>query len=133
MDLQTRNPLLMPSKWSIKNAFNTLKWDRILRKLETREVPGPYLKLMNDYFSDREIYIENEEGRLTTTMQIGVPQGSVLGPLMWNVVYDDLLKSKVPDDTKIIAFADDLLIINQHKNLEILKETTEKAIGTVNS
>lgn len=35
-------------------------------------------------------------------------QGSVLGPDLWNNLYDDILKIKLPNDSKLIDFADDL-------------------------
>ncbi|KAF2889553.1 hypothetical protein ILUMI_16620, partial [Ignelater luminosus] len=41
----------------------------------------------------------------------GCPQGSCCGPGYWTIMYDSLLKLKLPVQTKTIAFADDFLIM----------------------
>lgn len=106
--------------------------DKIIREPEKREVPGQYINLINDYFINREIFMENEEGRIRTAMQMGVPQGSMLGSLLWNIVYDGVLRNKLPPETKLIAFADDILITCKNKNIDALKANTEANIQVTN-
>lgn len=40
-----------------------------------------------------------------------MPQGSVIGLDLWNVLYDDLMRLELPIDVEIIAFADEVALV----------------------
>lgn len=88
----------------VKNAFNTLPWEVILK--ETRRSSLSYIltRVLEKYLKDRVVVFEK--------IFTGVPQGSVVGPLLWNLVYDGLLaKFNNYVNLSVIAFADDLAIV----------------------
>jgi len=71
--------------------------------------------------------------KLERAVSKGCPQGSCLGPGMWNIFYNSILKLKLTSSTKIIAFADDLLLLTRGAtvseieniaNLELTKIST---------
>jgi len=51
----------------------------------------------------------------------GCPQGSCLGPGLWNIFYNSLLNLEFKSSTKIIAFADDLLLLTRGKSVRELE------------
>lgn len=40
-----------------------------------------------------------------------VPQGSVLGPLLWNLIYDSMLKVNRPSGATVVGHADDIMVM----------------------
>ena len=64
-------------------------------------------------------------------MTSGVPQGSVLRPLIWNIMYDGVLRLRLPNGTTIVGFADDIAIVSIAKTVKEIKEKTNIAIRNV--
>ena len=50
-----------------------------------------------------------------------IPQGSRVGPLVWNVMYDDFLRMDLHAATSIIGFADDALVACAADDVRILE------------
>jgi len=68
----------------IKNAFNTLPWDRVGHALRNRGVPQYCVGVIREYFRDWDLtYIGQDGRRQEKSIRCGVPQESVLGPLLW--------------------------------------------------
>ena len=64
---------------------------------------------------------EGDKWSLKEEMTCGAPQGSRVGPLVWNVMYDDFLRMDLPAGTSIIGFADDALVVCAADNVGILE------------
>lgn len=112
----------------IKNAFNTASWGLILNKLGKMGISAYLRKVIANYLSERVVTVEGEQLRLTG----GVPQGSVLGPTPWNILYNDVLELKLPEGCQTIAFADDLGLLVTSKTDTQLTRATNQALDTIN-
>ena len=79
------------------------------------------LRMIDDYLSDRWVICEGDKWSLKKEMTCGAPQGSQVGPLVWNVMYDDFLRMDLPAGTSIIGFADDALVVCAADDVRILE------------
>lgn len=112
----------------IKNAFNTAPWKEIVSELEHRGA-APYLrKIVVSYFTNRKIVIETEDQIREFDMTCGVPQGSVLGPTLWNVLYDGLLRLEQPEGVTLVGYADDVAMVILGRNMEEIQLKTDIAM-----
>ncbi|KAH9511331.1 hypothetical protein DERF_009800 [Dermatophagoides farinae] len=62
---------------------------------------------------------------------IGCIQGSVSGPILWNILMDTIFDIALPDGCKLVAFADDLLLLTSGKEMNQLAERTQTAIDLI--
>ena len=95
-------------------AFDKVSHSRLLLKLNSYGVRGNLLKWIQDFLSGRtqQVVLEGSSSD-TSPVTSGVPQGSVLGPLLFLAFINDL-PSRVKSRTGM--FADDCLVDRKIKN-----------------
>lgn len=122
----------------LTKAFDSINHQILLEKLENYGIRGSVLKLIESYLSDRlqfvelKNYINNIEQihqSDTLPIQKGVPQGSVLGPLLFLAYINDL-PSYLPF-AETILYADDTTILIKHSNLEKLFELANNCLRSL--
>ena len=106
----------------LSKAFDCLPHDLLIEKLKAYGVTQESCNLMSSYLSDRlqRVKIGNNVSSWSTIIK-GVPQGSILGPLLFNIFINDIFYFVTK--TTIYNYADDNTVSYSDKDLEILKET----------
>ncbi|KAI8122725.1 RNA-directed DNA polymerase from mobile element jockey [Lucilia cuprina] len=108
----------------IEKAFDSACHKGILYKLADLGVDPFLVKLLANYFMDREFYVGiNNSSSCFGNVKSGVPQGSVLAPLLFNIFLYDFPHTMA--GSKAILYADDCMIYSHNEfPLRALTEAT---------
>ena len=89
-----------------RKAFDCVNHEILLSKLNTCGVRGIALDGLCSYLTNREQYVSiNNIDSNPRVIQCGVPEGSILGPLLFFIFINDI--TKCPNQFKYIIYADD--------------------------
>ena len=90
----------------LSKAFDCLPHDLLLAKLNAYGFSLPALRLVQSYLSNRKQRTKiNSEFSPWEEILFGVPQGSILGPLLFNIFLCDLFF--IMNDVEFASYADD--------------------------
>lgn len=115
----------------VKNAFNSASWDAIARSLHRLQVPDYLCRLLKSYFENRVLLYETEEGPRELFITAGVPQGSLIGPGLWNGMYDGVLTLELPAGVHVVGFADDIVLMVLGETQLHVEVQASEAIRTI--
>lgn len=115
----------------VKNAFNSADWSAIARALYRLGVPERLFRLLGDYFKNRILIYDTEVGQERIKVSAGVPQGSITGATLWNIMYDAVLRLRLPEGVEIVGYADDVVLVVFGDSKEQVEVRTTRAIGIV--
>ena len=110
----------------VEKAFDRVWHEGLLSKLIDSKLPGRYVHLIRSYLTKRTFRVTvGSEQSTPRPIEAGVPQGSVVGPTLFNVYINDAPKSNCAE---IGINADDTVIYSRSRSCQIVERNLQQSL-----
>lgn len=115
----------------VAQAFDKVWHDGLNYKIRQIGTPKYISNLLQSFLEDRSFVVRiNSTRSPSKKITAGVPQGSVLGPVLFSIYLHDII---IPEDTTLALFADDTAILCQNYNVIDARNQLQLSVHRLNS
>ncbi|GBP24118.1 Probable RNA-directed DNA polymerase from transposon BS [Eumeta japonica] len=115
----------------IEGAFDNAWWPALKAQLLAYNCPVNLYGMLKGYLWDREVIVQYARGEFRKRTSKGCIQGSIAGPIFWNLILDFLLGELGELGVYVQAFADDVVLTFSGQSPSSIEEETNHALGRV--
>ena len=106
-----RNSKTLAAFYDIKRAFDTLWHNKLLIKIKNIGVTGKMFHMIKQHLANRFIQVKiNNDYSITHQIVMGVPQGGVLAPILFNIILHDIEIANISRGFHFSVYADDIAL-----------------------
>ncbi|CAK1598143.1 unnamed protein product [Parnassius mnemosyne] len=123
--------LILLISLDIEGAFDNAWWPAIRCGLAKTGCPVNLRRLIDSYLRDRIVCLRYAGAEWVKNTTKGCVQGSIGGPIFWNILLDPLLKELSTKETHCQAFADDVVLIFSGDTVKQIQEQANVTLAHV--
>ena len=110
----------------LSKEFDCLSHELIIAKLNAHGFSLPAIKLIHDYLSNRQQRSNiNHDFSSWKEVVFGVPEGSLLGPMLFNIFLNGLFL--VMKETEFTSYADDKTLYDAGNTIEVVTDSIQES------
>lgn len=125
----SKNEYLLAVFIDVQGAYDNIDFCILIEAMKNIGLPNKMINWIISYFQERNIYVRYDNRYFgPQTAYKGIPQGSILGPILYSI-YTTIIESYVTnDDIEVLQFADDIVIYTSSKCLVTAAEKIQNSL-----
>ena len=136
-----RRKHIIATFYDVKKAYDQVWHFNLIKKLTGIHISGHMLSFIKSFISNRKIMVRiNNTYSSSRDLEMGLPQGAVLSPLLFNILMADL-PNQISEGTSLVQFADDMCMWRnvtikkniKKRSLEFIRSNYQREIDQVNT
>lgn len=109
-------------------AYDNVEIPILLKCLNNIKVPGQFLNCISQLFSQKILAVDSN--KTSRHSYRGLPQGSILSPLLYNI-YMAGLEKHISEHVRCLQYADDIIIFASNKDINILSKEVQIGLNKI--
>lgn len=129
----SRNHSILAAFLDISSAYDHVIVSILKNKLSLLQIPPVFINFIVNMLSERSIHIIQEDSNIKSRLiSRGLPQGSVLSPILYNIYTYDLQSSiEATDGLSILQYADDLVFYVVGRSINKLSDSLTCSLASL--
>uniref|UniRef100_A0A1B6J7I1 Reverse transcriptase domain-containing protein n=1 Tax=Homalodisca liturata TaxID=320908 RepID=A0A1B6J7I1_9HEMI len=128
----TYNETTMVASLDITGAYDNVYIPELCNKMIRLNFPSKFIRYLHSWLTDRQVNVSSNYISLSRTTTRGLPQGSVLSPLLF-AIYISQINVSLPNEIKSLQYADDIVIYFSHKKGELVSKNLQCALNKLST
>ncbi len=116
----------------IRGAFDNCVWPAILKQLRNKNCPKNLYNVIKSYLQHRKVILKINNLKVEKYLTKSTPQGSSLGPGIWNIFCDSLWEINTNSQSEIICFCDDTMLLVYGHDIEQIEKSANDSLIKIN-